>query len=344
MWASELEIPVDAAPRCEAPPPPGSGPPPLRATQRRQHSRADQVRVHPNSSLLAREPLCIASLSRLSLLETGLLQDRVQGTRRNIKTWLSRHGHPTWLATVLELPVTTPRSNEDPPILLKKADQFAHFHASSSFPGAGAHVTAMTITRPSGRVKGRQEPDRSRPLILQPAPPPAPPSRPLVAHIPVGDHLGIESRAHGCPRRSRCSSRPRGHAYAHAPEGSYPGIPRAGSSRSGIACVRPFAPNPGDDSGDGPRGRVTGRSWDRYPDDWCSRRNGEDDESGPEVHELAPSAGHESVLPWNNRYSRPSACEPVAASWLLIGAALDDRVHQYRHADRQSDVSPIDDT
>ena len=52
-----------------------------------------------------------------SFLPASLLKDTIQRSRRQIVAWLAGNRHTTRFRLMFELPMTTPRGNEEPAIL-----------------------------------------------------------------------------------------------------------------------------------------------------------------------------------------------------------------------------------
>jgi hypothetical protein len=72
-----------------------------------------------------------SALTRSSPFQTKLLQDAVEGSRRQVIAWLARDRDATGFRRVLELAMAAPRGDQEPPVALKHPRDFADFHPAS---------------------------------------------------------------------------------------------------------------------------------------------------------------------------------------------------------------------
>jgi hypothetical protein len=64
----------------------------------------------------------------LGLSQSGLLPDTRESSDRNIDAWFSCDGDGAWLRWMPELPVTTFRANEAPPVSFELRDDVSNLH------------------------------------------------------------------------------------------------------------------------------------------------------------------------------------------------------------------------
>lgn len=112
---------------------------PLRRSRPSPRSQADPGHKRNNCRRPARSLSRIARLSPWSL-ESGLFENTLQGTRRQIVAGLSMDRHAARSGWMPELAVTAPSCDQVPAVFVEQAQHGSHFHRMK--------VVAATLGRP----------------------------------------------------------------------------------------------------------------------------------------------------------------------------------------------------